>query len=251
MDGSAGVRSAVLGAVTGGLVLAGVLGGAAHAEGLLHIPDINGVIHGCYTADEGTLRLIDPQLDQRCKREETAIKWNQTGPQGPQGVPAPGPPGTKGDPGPQGPQGLTGDPGAPGMKGDTGPQGPVGPAGPAAPGPAMGGGGSRSFTPPTPRSRLPARACTLSSAVRGPTPFSRRRNPELRDLRRFQPLAEWDFGLQRRPHHRGVLTPATVSGIVVVPADSVQVRNECISESAAAYAVTALEMWVAPVAVTP
>jgi hypothetical protein len=138
-------RSAVLGAVTGGLVLAGVLGGAAQAEGLLHIPDANGVIHGCYEPEEGKLRLIDPQQDRRCKREETAIKWNQMGQQGPKGdTGAAGPQGLKGDPGPQGLQGLTGDTGAPGMKGDTGPQGPhglkgdtgaqgpVGPAGPAA-----------------------------------------------------------------------------------------------------------------------
>jgi hypothetical protein len=49
----------------------------------------------------------------------------------------------------------------------------------------------------------------------------------------------------------GVVTPGTVSGIVVVPPDSVELRNDCISESAASFAVTALEMWATPVAVTP
>ena len=63
-----------------------------------------------------------------CKAKETAITWNQTGPQG-----VPGAPGAQGPPGELG---AKGDPG------QAGPQGPAGPAGPAGPqGPAGAGGG--------------------------------------------------------------------------------------------------------------
>jgi hypothetical protein len=57
------------------------------------IPDPSGVIHACYRAN-GNLRLVDKS---NCTSGETALTWNQTGPQGPAG--APGPAGT---PGPQG-----------------------------------------------------------------------------------------------------------------------------------------------------
>jgi hypothetical protein len=85
-----------------------------------------GVINGCYKSGSrgddddddrghrggsGQLRVIDPATE-RCRRGETPISWNQTGPQGP-----------KGDPGPRG---------LPGPKGDTGPRGPQGPAMPWA-----------------------------------------------------------------------------------------------------------------------
>src|SRR6185312_14584418 len=66
------------------------------------IPDASGVIHGCYNSTNGTQRIIDTAVAS-CKIGETAIQWNQTGPQGPQG--------------PQGIQGVQGP------KGDTGPAG--------------------------------------------------------------------------------------------------------------------------------
>lgn len=119
-------------------------GGIAFADGA--IPDANGVIHGCYQNQAGLLRIV---FSTTCRHDETAISWNQTGPQGPAGPQgATGPQGPKGDTGPQGPQGATGPQGpkgdtgatgatgAQGPKGDTGavgPQGPKGDAGPAGP----------------------------------------------------------------------------------------------------------------------
>lgn len=67
---------------------------------------------------EGNLRLVSGASD--CRRGETAVQWNVTGPTGPQGVA-----------GPQGP---------------TGPQGPVGPAGPAST-PGSNVVGTFTFTP--------------------------------------------------------------------------------------------------------
>jgi hypothetical protein len=92
-----------------------------------------GVINGCYKSGSrgddddddrghrkgsGQLRVIDPATE-RCRRHETPISWNQTGPQGAKG--------DKGDPGPQGPAGP------PGPRGSTGRTGPRGPQGPAMP----------------------------------------------------------------------------------------------------------------------
>ena len=96
--------------------------GIAFAEGVLHIPGADNRIHGCYTSQEGKLRLVDPsavanQDESTCKRSETAIQWNVMGPQGPTG--------------PQGAAGTNGTNGAPGAVGPTGPTGPIGPAGPA------------------------------------------------------------------------------------------------------------------------
>jgi len=75
---------------------------------LASIPDANGVIHGCYNTTNGVQRIIDTAVES-CKPGETAIQWNQTGPQGPQG-----PQGLRGPQGPQGlqgPQGVAGPPG--------------------------------------------------------------------------------------------------------------------------------------------
>lgn len=66
-----------------------VIGGSAVAFAV--IPDANGVIHGCYRtsgAQSGSLRVIDSPA-QTCNSNETAISWNQTGPQGPQGPTGP------------------------------------------------------------------------------------------------------------------------------------------------------------------
>jgi hypothetical protein len=87
------------------------------------IPGGGGAINGCYGRD-GTLRVIDTAADQ-CKKAETALTWNQAGPQGLKGDP--GPQGAKGDPGAQGPQGAKGDQGAPGPVGPAGERGPAGP----------------------------------------------------------------------------------------------------------------------------
>jgi hypothetical protein len=57
------------------------------------IPDSVGVIHGCFKTQSGQLRVIDAATAQ-CSPSETAISWNQIGPQGPQGPAGPqGPPG--------------------------------------------------------------------------------------------------------------------------------------------------------------
>jgi len=63
------------------------------------IPGANGVIYGCYSNSNGTLRVIDNSTTQ-CKSNETALNFNQTGPQGPRGL--------------QGETGATGATGAPG-----------------------------------------------------------------------------------------------------------------------------------------
>ncbi len=81
------------------------------------IPGANGVIYTCYnTKGNATLRVIDNSTEQ-CKSNETALNFNQTGPQGPQGL--------------QGPQGATGAPGAAGPQGPAGPEGLQGATGPA------------------------------------------------------------------------------------------------------------------------
>lgn len=68
----------------------------------------NGLIEGCYNNRTGTLRVATASLP--CKTDgsnppETAISWNQVGPQG-----------AKGDTGPVGPQGQEGDPGLTGLE---------------------------------------------------------------------------------------------------------------------------------------
>lgn len=79
------------------------------------IPDGQGVIHGCYQTQGGQLRVIDTGKGALCTQFETALNWNQTGPQGP-----------KGPTGAKGPQGPTGLQGVQGLQGATGPQGPSG-----------------------------------------------------------------------------------------------------------------------------
>jgi hypothetical protein len=67
------------------------------------IPDAGGVVHGCYNKggllqDKGALRVVDK--GERCRANETAMTWSQTGPQGPAGPV--GAAGAKGDTGPAG-----------------------------------------------------------------------------------------------------------------------------------------------------
>ena len=129
-------RLASASVITSGLIV--VAGTAAFAS----IPDSAGVIHGCYKAQNGQLRLIN-WPSQHCLKSEKAIMWNEVGPQGIPGPTGPaGPQGPKGDTGatgatgptgPTGPPGPKGDTGATGATGATGPQGPPGPTGPQGP----------------------------------------------------------------------------------------------------------------------
>ncbi len=80
-------RSRVLVAL-GGVAAMAVVGGIAYAT----IPGPDGVIHGCYSNKNGALRVIDSSAS--CKAGETALNFNQTGPQG-----ATGPQGVQGEPG--------------------------------------------------------------------------------------------------------------------------------------------------------
>lgn len=128
----------VLAGVTGAVLLAGI-GAAAYAA----LQDSKGVIHACVDS-KGATRIIDVAVDA-CRKNETAISWNQTGPQGPAGaMGVPGAQGTQGLQGVAGPAGSAGPAGAggpPGQQGVPGPQGVVGPQGPAGPPGASGGGG--------------------------------------------------------------------------------------------------------------
>jgi hypothetical protein len=58
-----------------------ITGGIAYAT----IPDSAGVIQGCY-GPGGFLRVIDSPAET-CHANETALEWNQTGPQGAAGEP--------------------------------------------------------------------------------------------------------------------------------------------------------------------
>jgi Collagen triple helix repeat (20 copies) len=83
----------------------GLAGGVAYAI----IPDSAGVIHACFKADNGQLRLTNTGA---CGANETSLSWNQTGPAGP-----PGPVGSQGPAGPPGPAGSQGPPGPTGVSG--------------------------------------------------------------------------------------------------------------------------------------
>lgn len=90
-----GVTSVVI-----GIFAAAALGIAVTAG----IPDENGLIHACYKANNGQVRIVES--DAECKNNETAIQWNQTGVQGPEGPQGPqGPPGAG-----SGPSGSVTDP---------------------------------------------------------------------------------------------------------------------------------------------
>jgi hypothetical protein len=72
-----------------------------------------GVIYGWVKPRKGKFRVVESP--DQCRHNETAISWNEVGPQGLQG-----PKGDKGDTGAQGPRGYTG------YQGPPGPQGPPG-----------------------------------------------------------------------------------------------------------------------------
>jgi hypothetical protein len=88
------------------------------------IPDAQGVIHGCYQKNVGTLRVIDRSKGGACNPSESSLNWNQTGPTGTTGaqgatgaIGATGAKGPSGVEGPTGPKGATGDQGPPGLSG--------------------------------------------------------------------------------------------------------------------------------------
>lgn len=91
-------KAIIAAAVAGGVIAAG---GVAYAT----IPSADGTIYGCYHDKGGTLRVIDDTVSQ-CRSTETAISWNQIGPQGPQGL--------KGEDGKDGADGAKGDQGSAG-----------------------------------------------------------------------------------------------------------------------------------------
>src|SRR5712692_5321354 len=115
--------------------LAGSLLIISGAIAVASIPDSSGMINGCFKAANGQLRVIDPATES-CLPSETAISWNQTGPQGPTGpTGSQGPVGPTGATGPQGLQGIAGTAGPQGPKGDSGATGATGAQGP----PGIGG----------------------------------------------------------------------------------------------------------------
>ena len=86
--------------LVGAILLAFLLGSATVALGFV-IPSDDGRIFGCYESKHGDLRVVS--IADTCDKGETAIFWNQTGPQGPAG--ASGPTGATGATGPTGPAG--------------------------------------------------------------------------------------------------------------------------------------------------
>lgn len=109
-------------------VAAGVFAGGmlCSSLALAAVPAPNGTITGCYHNQSGALRVVDSA--EQCRRQETAMTWNQQGPTGPTGAQGP-----QGETGTTGPQGLPGEPGATGPQGPQGPAGADGAAGPAGP----------------------------------------------------------------------------------------------------------------------
>jgi hypothetical protein len=67
------------------VVLGLVAGGIAYAS----IPDSSGVIHGCFKATGGALRVIDTGAGGACNSSERVLDWNQAGPQGATGPAGP------------------------------------------------------------------------------------------------------------------------------------------------------------------
>jgi hypothetical protein len=68
------VTRKMLGALGVLAVIGLVVGGIAFAT----IPDSSGVIHGCYSKNNGALRVIDDSVSQ-CSNKENALNWNARG----------------------------------------------------------------------------------------------------------------------------------------------------------------------------
>jgi hypothetical protein len=92
-------RQCARGAIAVLAVLIGLTAPVVYAA----IPDANGVIHGCYNANNGNTRIIDTATSS-CRNPEVAVQWGQQGPSGPAGQT--GPQGAQGPAGPQGPAGT-------------------------------------------------------------------------------------------------------------------------------------------------
>src|SRR5919112_4223037 len=102
--GEGKVRLRSVGTWLGGLVVVGlILVGA----GSVAAQTTSQVINACYQKQTGVLEIL---ISGSCDpKTETAISWNQVGPQGPQGEQGPqGPQGEQGPQGPQGPSGISG-----------------------------------------------------------------------------------------------------------------------------------------------
>ena len=97
--------STIVVTAAGGLVLGGSAVAAAQ------IPGHDGVISACYPKSGGKLRILDAH-SASCRKRETVLTWNQSGPQGPTG-----PGGPAGSSGPAGPSGAAGPAGADGAHG--------------------------------------------------------------------------------------------------------------------------------------
>lgn len=109
------VRSATIAVATASTVV------VASAAASALIPSADGTITACYDNKTGAMRAV-ASTGECDLRKETALTWNERGPQGPAGPQ-----------GPQGPTGEYGPPGPPGPTGATGPTGPQGPSGPQGP----------------------------------------------------------------------------------------------------------------------
>jgi hypothetical protein len=79
-------RYTIISAIAGALLA--LTGGVAVATTLLanQYVDAEGKYHGC-VANDGVLRVVLPGTS--CRKNETAIDWNQVGPQGPEGPQGP------------------------------------------------------------------------------------------------------------------------------------------------------------------
>src|SRR5579884_2792712 len=65
------------------ILIVGISLTLAGAVAYASIPGPGGVINGCIKNSDSTVRVIDST--QTCGSNETALNWNQTGPQGPTG----------------------------------------------------------------------------------------------------------------------------------------------------------------------
>jgi hypothetical protein len=112
-------------AIVAVLVTAGIAVATDGGSTSTTIPDLSGVIHGCFKKGGGVLRVIDPSKGARCHNNEQPLTFNERGQSGAQGQ--------SGGAGSVGPSGLgggaSGAGGATGPKGDTGAQGLTGPKG--------------------------------------------------------------------------------------------------------------------------
>ncbi len=140
----AGRRTRVVAAAA---LVVGVAGGGVAAAGLAFASTSTSTTLTACEGHEGSLRLVSSASD--CRRNETVVQWNVTGPTGAQGLA-----------GPQGP---------------TGPKGPTGPAGPAASATTPGASviGTMNFTPTSgPSSGTPLTVDLYSFSTSAQQPLS-------------------------------------------------------------------------------